>query len=212
MKEKGFCYLSEDLFTSLLPLERGRKLNGEGFWLREILSNGEERNYMDRTHDLGRLRLSVTECWLKMGEMYLSVITHLNVVLYCASWARELLQVPSKPFLWFWIFFLRQQTQGFLKTLTSSQGLFDTQIAKKLGWHRIIFTCRRGGTVYKCIIKLGSVLNFTRLKASISIYMLHTADLYSTALCMNTLVVWWLILYHGKDPATINSDWISLLE
>lgn len=96
-----------------IALERDRELNGEGVWPREILSNGEERNYMGRTHGLGRLRLSVTGDWLKMGEIYLSVKTHLNMVLHCAHWAREILQVPAKPFLWVCPFFPRQQTQGF---------------------------------------------------------------------------------------------------
>lgn len=73
---------------------------------------------MGGTHGLGRLRLYVTGGWLKMGEMYQSVITHLNVILHCANGAqaRELLQVPAKPCLWFWPLFHRQQTQGFVKT------------------------------------------------------------------------------------------------
>lgn len=41
--------------------------------------------------------------------------------------------------------------------------------------------------------------------------MLHTAHLYSTALCMNSFVMWWLVR-HSKDPAAISSGWISLLE
>lgn len=47
MRERGFCCLSEGLFTYSLPLARGRKLDGEGFRLKEILSNSEERRAVE---------------------------------------------------------------------------------------------------------------------------------------------------------------------
>lgn len=64
--------------------------------------------------------------------------------------------------------------------------------------------------VYKCFIRLGSVLNFTRFKATITISTLHATHLYCIALCVSNLVLWWLSFLHSKDPAIINSDWIPL--